>query len=403
MDMKIRYKAVTYSKWRVGSAQSQGAAGLEMGSKGQGGVGGSWSQQAPGREASYAGNFLPLQPPLMPITTVEQIYLLAALGKFSKQYLRSSFRLVLKIQIQSRAGSFLNQILVNNWQLGDFTSYQNGRKSPLFFPLNAEMLGKRICSWKKRWVAGRGEVRKIPRVLDGTVRASMHLGVGWGCQELMIHGVVILRKTWEQLWERNRRSQVTGKHHPGLLRGWMREASSGTSSCVSRDHFVATSLSLFLWPHRVEISREMEVIRRKRERREVWEKGELKGRARRDKRRAGGNGVNLCSPPLLCPSYIPCEEVICEKGGCHWLKPMHTGSTTIIIWTTRTSSLCGSINICWINLKAKWFFFFNVYHPNDCSQSFLCMSRRTMRALAVVKWMSDFMIEFVPCSLTLKV
>lgn len=89
----------------------------------------------------------------------------------------------------------------------------------------------------------------------------------------------------------------------------------------------------------------MELIRRKRERREVWKKGELKGRAKRDERRAGGNGVNLCYPPLLCPLYIPCEEVICEKGGCHWLKPMHTGSTTIIICTTRTSSLCGSINL----------------------------------------------------------
>lgn len=52
--------------------------------------------------------------PLMPITTVEQIYLLATFGKLSKQYLRSSFRFVLKIPIQSRAGSFLNPILADN-------------------------------------------------------------------------------------------------------------------------------------------------------------------------------------------------------------------------------------------------------------------------------------------------
>ena len=112
----------------------------------------------------------------------------------------------------------------------------------------------------------------------------------------------------------------------------------------------------------------MELIRKRRG--EVWKKGEIKGWARRDERSPRGNEMEFVSPPPATPPptpTLPCHlpppflwcvlsQECVRRGGLRWLVPRLDVSTVIMIQTIRSLRLCGSINICWINLKAKWLF-----------------------------------------------
>lgn len=104
-------------------------------------------------------------------------------------------------------------------------------------------------------------------------------------------------------------------------------------------------------------------------------------------------------PPLLCPLYILPEEVQCEQGSRCWLKPMHTGSTTVIIWTIK-------------GFRTLWFskYLLNESEGQEMSGFSMCLIPGIVpsllfacpgggsESLAMIKWRPDFMIEFVPCS-----
>ena len=47
-------------------------------------------------------------------------------------------------------------------------------------------------------------------------------GVGWGCRQLIIHNVVILREGGRPVQGKEQGIQVTDRHHPCLLWGWER-------------------------------------------------------------------------------------------------------------------------------------------------------------------------------------
>lgn len=166
MGVKLHYEAVIYSKWPIGLAchfWSQWVAGLEPW-RGSHGGGQSLNPAGFRKRGSYEGNFLPSQS-FMPITTAQQIHLLATLGEFkNKKHTKKPSQALLGLSLKSKpsSGLFISESDFSKKNLTPSLFHQLSKwKKLIFFSFflkkfwgRGEFVLERLRSG---WRAGRGQ------------------------------------------------------------------------------------------------------------------------------------------------------------------------------------------------------------------------------------------------------